>query len=212
MNKSENEVWKTHPDFDSIKVSNLGEVKTVDRYVKRGDGRLFVKGRILKQQRNDKRGGYMQVQFVVDGKQLHKYTHRLVAECFLPNTGNLPEINHRDNNPQNNNVSNLEWCSHEYNVAYREKFGKIAVGVSGKPVCTVDLKTWKVSWFESQHEASRVLGFSVGNISNVLKNRYKTTHGLWFTYADESTVEAIREKFGCEVACKAKQLMSKKEK
>jgi hypothetical protein len=213
MNKQENEVWKTHPEFGFIEISNLGEVRTVNRHVKRGNGKLFVKGRILKQQRNDSRGGYMQVKFTEDGKQLNKYTHRLVAEVFLPNLDNLPEINHKDNNPQNNNVLNLEWCSHEYNVAYKEKYGKSAAGVSGRPVCTVDLKTWKVSWFKSQHEASRVLGFSIGNISNVLKNQYKTTHGIWFTYANENTVEAIGEKFGCEVAYKAKRLMrAKKEK
>lgn len=50
--------------------------------------------------------------------------HRLVAGNFIPNPNNLKEINHKDCNPLNNRVDNLEWCSREYNIQYSFKYGK----------------------------------------------------------------------------------------
>lgn len=60
------------------------------------------------------------------------YVHRIIAELFLDNPNHYPEINHKDSNPMNNNVNNLEWCSHYYNLKYaynygyktRDKFGR----------------------------------------------------------------------------------------
>lgn len=54
----------------------------------------------------------------LSGEKKHKKVHRLVAEAFLPNPKNLPEINHKDENKHNNFVSNLEWCTSSYNKRY----------------------------------------------------------------------------------------------
>lgn len=173
------EVWKIHPEFDFIKVSTLGRVRTLDRTVSNGKGTYVVKGRILKQWHNS--SGYLLVAFKEYGKQVDRRVHRLVAEAFIPNPNSLPEINHKDNNPANNNVSNLEWCTHEYNVAYREKYGTSAKEAALKsPVYAVSLKTQETLWFESQMEAGRSLGIAKQNISAVLKGKRKTTGGYWF--------------------------------
>lgn len=85
----EEEIWKIYSDYDFIEVSNLGRVRTKDRVVTRSDGsKLFVKGRVLKQQRD--RYGYMFVQFSVNGKRTTLKAHRMVAICFVPNPDNLP--------------------------------------------------------------------------------------------------------------------------
>lgn len=112
-------IWRNYDE--RYQVSNFGEVKSVERYVKTGTspkGRL-VKERILKPQILGS-SGYKAV-YIFDpelGKQKWHYVHRLVAECFIPNPENLPQINHKDEDKLNNRVDNLEWCDKAYNVNY----------------------------------------------------------------------------------------------
>ena len=64
------------------------------------------------------RDGYLKVRLFKDGKYKHMQVHRLVAMEFIKNPDNLPQINHKDENPKNNNSSNLEWCTAKYNMNY----------------------------------------------------------------------------------------------
>ena len=114
------EVWKTYPEYTFIEVSNLGRVRTKDRYVRgRNESKRLIKGRVLKQELLP--CGYMYVQFSMNGKNFCLRVHRMVAITFIPNPNNLPEVNHIDNDPTNNAVNNLEWCSRKYNEAYKKK-------------------------------------------------------------------------------------------
>lgn len=195
------EVWKTYPEFDWIQGSNLGRLRTLDRYVKQGNKNRFVRGRILKQQID--RYGYLYVHFRVNGKCVYRKVHRIIASCFLPNPDNLPQVNHRDCNRSNNCADNLEWCDASYNQRYVETFGK----TRGCCLIAISLNTLSVSHFPSQNEASRALGVNVGNINGVLKGRQKTSGGYWFCHADKNAVENTRAKFGNEVADKVAELM-----
>lgn len=152
---NQTEVWKSHPEIDGIEVSSLGRVRS-------------VKGHYYKISHNN--SGYLQVEFRVNGKRIHKYVHRIVVETFIPNPDNLPQVNHKDNDRTNNNVDNLEWCTKDF--------------VPKSPVYAVDLNTLEVSWFESQHEASRVLGLHAPNINAVIKGRIKQTGGYRFENVD----------------------------
>lgn len=62
--------------------------------------------------------GYLHVLLCKNGKYITHNVHRLVAETFIPNPDNLPEINHKDENKENNCVDNLEWCTRKYNMNY----------------------------------------------------------------------------------------------
>lgn len=197
----EHEVWKTYPDYDFIEVSNLGRVRTKDRYVPNGRGKRLVKGHVLKQRILS--CGYMYVQFGTNGKHIDLSVHRMVAICFLPNPNNYPEINHIDNNPTNNVVSNLEWCTSEYNIAYREKYGTAC----NSPVFAINQETSEVFWFRSHHEAARQLGVNQGLVTQVVKGKRHKTGGHWFCYADKNAVEKTRIKFGNEVAEKVEKLI-----
>lgn len=209
-NTEEQEIWKTYPEYPFIQASNLGRVRTVDRVITRSNGRKqFVKGKVLRQHYD--RYGYLYVRINMNGKRFCRKVHRIIASSFIPNPNNYPEVNHIDNNRTNNVVSNLEWCTTQYNTAYKEKYGvpaKESTKILRKPVIAVDLNSFKVLWFESQSEAERQLGFDSSNITRVIKERYKKTHGYWFTYADENAVEKIRAKFDDDIAEKVEKLIN----
>ena len=66
---------------------------------------------------------YRQMHLSKNGEHKKKSLHRIVAEAFLPNPNNLPEVNHKDGNKLNNSVDNLEWCSSSYNQIHAFKNG-----------------------------------------------------------------------------------------
>ena len=90
-------------------VSSLGRVKSL------GNNKT-KKEKILKLIEHSQ--GYLIVNLYKEGKRKTIKIHRLVAEAFIDNPNNYPIINHKDENPSNNNVENLEWCNHKYNVNY----------------------------------------------------------------------------------------------
>lgn len=193
MSNTEQEIWKVYPDYDFIEVSNLGRVRTKDRFVTYKNGtKHFYKGQVLKQWRDHY--GYLYVQFYGNGKRVTLKVHRMVAITFIPNPNNYPQVNHIDCNRSNNVVSNLEWCTNQYNTAYREKYGK----ASSRPVFAVNVKTSEVLHFKSRGEAERKLNISHQDILAIIEGRENTVHGWWFTEDEnEITEERIREIKAC---------------
>ena len=99
------EIWKDIIGFEGIyEISNLGRIRRIKT------------GRILSTRRYD--GWYITVTLYKDKKRYGKLLHRLVAETFVPNPYNLPEVNHIDEDKTNNRADNLEFCDHKYNVSY----------------------------------------------------------------------------------------------
>lgn len=185
-------IWKQVPGILGVEVDPHGNVRSLDRDVPHGNHTQFVKGRILKP--HDNGTGYLQVGFYKDGKQVRRYVHRLVAQTFIKNPNNWPEVNHKDNDRTNNCVDNLEWCSKCYNRQYREKYGMSQTEAAGHPVFAINLKTLKVYHFSSQSEASRTLGVYLGNISKVLKGEYRQTGGYLFMKSNQKEIEQLKQR------------------
>ena len=190
--ENETEVWKSHPDYTGIEVSTLGRVRTLDRVVSSEKMTRFQKGRVLKQRDNGI--GYLLVNIPISGKQASKRVHRLVAQAFIPNPDNLPQVNHRDCNRANNNVENLEWCDNSYNQQYREKHGVSQTEAAGHPLFAIKMATLEVSHFRSQQEAGRLLGFGQGGIGAVIRGKKEYTNGFWFVNADDKAVDLTNQK------------------
>ena len=104
------QIWKDIPGYEGLyQVSNTGQIRSLN-YRRTG------KKQILKQYINNT--GYKQVALRKNNKVKWYLVHRLVAQAFIPNPHNYPIINHKDENPANNAVWNLEWCTMDYNIDY----------------------------------------------------------------------------------------------
>ena len=112
------EIWKDILGYEGLyQVSSFGRVRSLDRYVEYSNGRIHLhKGKVLSLLKGEY--GYIQVSLYYNRKMYKKYVHRLVAEAFLLNPDNLPEVNHIDEDKSNNSVDNLEWCTAKYNNNY----------------------------------------------------------------------------------------------
>ena len=159
-------------------VSNLGRVKSLARTSFHPKGYIAqYKEKILKQ--SFERNGYVRVGLSKNGKVKSYYVHVLVAEAFIPNPDNLPEVNHIDENKMNNKVDNLEWCDHNYNSNHGTRAERISeantnnVKVS-KPVLCVE--TGIV--YPSVHEAGRQMNLDFSEIARVCRGyRNRKTAG-----------------------------------
>ena len=108
--------WKDVVGYEGIyEVSNTGEVRTKEGKITHTErhGNRYWKQRILKQ-KTDK-GGYKRVSLWVDGKECTWLVHRIVANSFIPKENGKIIINHKDGNPSNNFVDNIEWCNYYEN-------------------------------------------------------------------------------------------------
>lgn len=117
------EEWRPIEGFVGIyEISNWGNVKTLTREIKDYRGTYIRKGKILNRY-NDKAGYYKVKLYNGDASFASCPVHRLVAIHFISNPNNYPQINHIDGHPENNYVSNLEWCNISQNTIHAYKTG-----------------------------------------------------------------------------------------
>lgn len=116
------EEWKPVKGFEGLyEVSNLGQVRSLDRLRKNVKGMAKINGRIITGNHGEKH--YYQVALHKDGKKKYMSVHRLVAEAFIPNPDGKSQVNHIDGNKQNNVVSNLEWVTPSENILHSFETG-----------------------------------------------------------------------------------------
>lgn len=145
--------------------------------------------KFLKIDKNSK--GYERVHLCKNNVGKHLAIHKLVAIAYIPNPDNLPQVNHKDENKENNEVSNLEWCDERYNTNYESARQRQADKVCKAIVC---IETGRV--FLSQIEAGKTLTVSHRHISDCCKNQRHTCGGYHWRYASKEEAEKALERSG----------------
>lgn len=171
------EEWKPVVGYEGIYIaSDKGDIKSVDRMDCAGRHRKECMMKYIID-----RNGYCRVYLCKNGKTTSALVHRVIAKAFITNPNNLPEINHKDENKQNNCIENLEWCSHKYNSNYGTRTSKIipkTIDKTRTPVDQYDLKGNLIKEWYSMNEAARQLGLIQQNISRCCYGKRNTVGGF----------------------------------
>ena len=114
--------WRPVKGYEELyEVSSEGEIKSLEKTRKNSKGQYIQEEKILAQSLTTT--GYKKVELVRDGKRKSLKVHRLVAQAFIPKVEGKPYVNHKDGNPLNNSVDNLEWCTQAENVQHAYDMG-----------------------------------------------------------------------------------------
>lgn len=195
MNNFMGEIWKPVAGFDGkYEVSNCGRVRSIDHGVQSLGGWRTVKGRVLKQRVEH---GYCRVQLSIDkSSHPHKQVHRLVAEAFVPNPENKPEVNHIDGCKTNNCSDNLEWVTSSENSIHALENGlqshksdeemQKMWEASSKPVIRDDGE-----WYASASKAAESIGAERSSVAKAIR-RGSSIYGHTFRYADKLKRPALK--------------------
>ena len=181
--KSELYEWRPVVGYEGLyEVNNLGEVRSLG---KGGINQFQNKEVILKPCKQS--NGYLTVSLYKDRKPKTIHIHRLVACAFIPNPDTLPCINHIDENKENNYVSNLEWCTWEYNYSYGTRIERGAKSninnpLFSKPVFQFDKDNNFLKEWPSAAEIERELGFLRSSIGSYCRGTYNGRYAYGYIW------------------------------
>lgn len=186
-------IWKEIKGFENYQISNTGLIRNEEKILSPFDN-----------------NGYDRIQLINGDKKQKKLIHRLVAEHFIPNPGNKPQVNHKDLNTKNNDVDNLEWVTNQENVQHAieniperrkqlkegmsiigKKYGRQNGINSSKAINQYNLDGELIDTFSSAREAHRELGISYKCISKCCNGNLKTYKGFIWKFANEEGVSTI---------------------
>ena len=174
------EVWKFIPGYENYyKVSNFGNFESVERWIKdertENGLRLYPAKKLKTETTKD---NYQRIVLMKDGIKKRYMCHRLVAETFLEHKEGKDIVNHIDGNKSNNNVQNLEWCTHKENTKHAWETGLCKPHYycsSNKMVKCIETN----EVFISISEAARAIKRSTASLQNAIKRNGKCA-GLTF--------------------------------
>ena len=186
-----NEEWKDIKGYEGLyQVSSEGRYKSCDRFILRKNrwgkiNKVFYPGQVMKKYINNK--GYYTARLSKNNKSSTKLIHRLVAEAFIGNPNNLPEINHKDENKENNRADNLEWCTRQYNNNYgiQSKEGRrTSYKHRMKAVAQYTLDNKLIATYDGLRIAKEQTGINNLGIARCCEGKQKTSGGYIWKYTD----------------------------
>lgn len=176
------EEWMAVKGYEGYyEVSNFGNIRSVEREVLCKNGTSKHLNSHTMSQSTHYKNGYKSVILTVGCEKKRVLVHRIVAQAFLPNPKNLPEINHIDEDKTNNRLSNLEWCTHEYNNRYGTKRERLAKRRNKS------VRQFKdgvlIAVYESATIAAKAINGTQGGVSSCCRGDFPTYKGFIWEYA-----------------------------
>lgn len=189
-----NEIWKDIIDYEGLyQVSNLGRIKSLSRIITdKNDYPKTIKEHYMVG--SDNGHGYLTVMLSKNGRRVRKYIHRLVAQAFIPNPQNLPEVNHKDEDRKNNSLNNLEWVDYLTNRIYGTRLERLSTSnTTHSPIIQYDLDFNYLAEYKNAKQATDLLGFNdhatgIYKCANKLVN---SAHGYIWRYKDDPDIYSI---------------------
>lgn len=193
------EVWKDIKGYEGLyQVSSLGRIKSLDRYIERKDGTVyFWKGKIMSPAISNT--GYLVTSIYKNKKKKQVQIHRLVAEAFIPNPNNRPEVNHINGKRNDARIDNLEWVNRSENQLHafrvlgrgyvlptKEQMQK-KVDKKGKKIIQYEIKVIisEKARYKSIREAERQTGVVRTSISRCCKHIQEKAGKYIFRFEDD---------------------------
>lgn len=165
------EIWKDIPGYENkYQVSNLGNVRSLN-YKRSGNTQLLKLNKTTK--------GYPDITLSKNSKVKTHMIHRLVANAFIPNPNNLPEVNHIDENKNNNCVDNLEWVTSKENANWGTRNQRV-IQKNRKIVKQYTKDGLHINTFYGTNNAEQITG--IHHISDCCNGKCKTAGGYIWKY------------------------------
>lgn len=194
------EMWKPIKGFEGkYDISNMGRVKSLKRTILRKDGKYMTFPERLIALGLDT-AGYPMANLWKNNRLYRRLVHRLVATAFIPNPNHFPVVNHKDFNPKNSRVENLEWCTQLANIKYSKSHNrtvsrkntpewyknvkKKAIKLRGQPVVGINVHTGNIIKFKSQSLCTD-FGFCQSCISKCCQHKQYIHKGYKWYYTEE---------------------------
>lgn len=190
-----NEIWKDVTGWEGYyQVSNLGNVRSRDRWVENRGTSRFLAGKLMVPVKST--DGYLMVKFTRNNKATTYRIHRLVAEAFIENPDGLPEVNHLDCDRKNNIFTNLEWSTHAENVGHsRDKGHYKHYGADNQNAHVVLMcdrdhnEIRRFGWIRGCAEYLKQNGYTTGSVEQICSRltyairRHKNMYGYYYKFA-----------------------------